>query len=233
MALSTALQKKIETEARNFWNVHCADSGFGEITRGKEVGHRIADYVDDRTTALLKVKFDTRYEADAKGTQRKRSMGDVWIGERGIFNPVNVKAGLQDMNGQPNLVSMQKLLDYILNHWVDSYYLLIVKFALGDAIVQKTVMVDLLEWLDFVAYDAGPGQIMLREKDFFDALARGHKPKSRTMAEKVDCLFAKFEAGVDALMRNRKNRLQRQKRKFDDFGSSTFVLDQSGLKFVP
>lgn len=233
MALSIALQKKIEGEARKFWTVHSADSGFSEITRGKEVGHRIADYVDDKTTSLLKVNFDTRYEADAKGKQRKRSMGDVWIGEKGIFNPVNVKAGLQDMNGQPNLVSMQKLLDYILNHWIDSYYLLIVKFSLGDKIQQKTVMIDLLDWLEFVAYDAGPGQIMLREQKFFEALAKGHKPSKRTMAEKVDCLFNQFELGVDAIIRNRKSRLKRQRRRFSDFDKAAFVLDQSGMKFVP
>jgi hypothetical protein len=233
MALSSALQKKIETEARKFWNAHTADSGFVEITRGKEVGHRIADYVDDRTTSLLKVKFDTRYEADARGAQRKRSMGDVWIGEGGYFSPVNVKAGLQNMNGQPNLVSMQKLLDYILNHWIDSYYLLIVKFALGDKIQQRTVMVDLLDWLDFVAYDAGPGQLMLRERDFFNALSSGHQPGKRTMAEKVDRLFVQFESGVDVLISNRKNRLTRQRKKFSDFGNTAFALDQSGLKFAP
>jgi|GEM_PF-1585106 len=233
MALSSALQKKIEDEARKFWGVHAADSGFEEITRGKEVGHRIADYVDDRTTALLKVNFDTRYEADSKGMPRKRSMGDVWISEKGVFYPVNVKAGLQDMNGQPNLVSMQKLLDYLFNHWIDSYYLLIVKFALGDHIQQKTVMVDLLDWLDFVAYDAGPGQIMLRERDFFDALASGHRPVKRTMAEKVDHLFVRFESGVESLIRNRKTRLKRQKQRFKSFGDTAFVVDQSTLKFVP
>lgn len=233
MALSIKQQMKIEALTATFWGQHVGDKGFQEITRGKEVGHRIADYVDDRTTALLKVSFDTRYEADGRGKLRKRSMGDVWLAGNGIYNPVNVKAGLQDMNGQPNLVSMQKLLDYILNHWIDSYYLLIVKFALGDSIRHKAVLVDMLDWLDFIAYDAGPGQIMLRERDFYEALAAGHRPAHRSMPEKVDHLFSRFESGVDSLIRNRKDRLQRQRKKFSRFGETPFIVDQSSLKFVP
>lgn len=233
MTLSAVEQQNIQNRTSQFWRSHARDTAFLEITRGKEVGHRIADYVDDRTTALLKVDFDTRYEADNKGLPRKRSMGDVWLAGSGIFNPVNVKAGLQDMNGQPNLVSMQKLLDYILNRWIDSYYLLIVKFSLGEQVRSRTVMVDMLDWLDFVAYDAGPGQIMLRERDFFDAVDNGHRPPARTMAQKVDSLFRRFEAGVEALVKNRNTRLKRQRKKFDDFGATRFVVDQSDISFVP
>ena len=160
-------------------------------------------------------------------------MGDVWIADKSIFHPVNVKAGLQDMNGQPNVVSMQKLLDYILNRWIDSYYLLIVKFVLDEPIGQKTVVVDLLEWLDFITYDAGPGQIMLKERDFFAAIAEGHVPVKRTMAQKVECLFSRFEAGVESLARNRERRLDRQRTQFNGFDTAPFVVDQSGLLFVP
>jgi hypothetical protein len=233
MALSAKLQKQIESQTRNFWTEHVGDSGFQEITRGKEVGHRIADYVDDRTTALLKVDFDTRYEADSSGSPRKRSMGDVWIADGNIFNPVNVKAGLQDMKGQPNLVSMQKLLDYILNRWIDSYYLLIVKFSLGSPIRQRTVMIDLLDWLDFAAYDAGPGQIMLKESEFFEALDDRRTPVRSTMQDKVDRLFEKFEYGVKSLIENRQKRLHRQRKQVEKFGDQPFIVDQSDLKFVP
>lgn len=233
MALSEKQLRDIERQTRTFWNAQVGNKGFLEITRGKEVGHRIADYVDDHSTALLKVKFDTRYEADSKGGSRKRSMGDVWLHGGGIFNPLNVKAGLQDMNGQPNLVSMQKLLDYILHRWIDSYYLLIVKFALGDPVRHKVALVDMLDWLGFIAYDAGPGQIMLREREFFDALERGHKPPSRTMTEKVERLFGLFEAGVESLIRNRNERLRRQRELFAGFGERDFEVDQSGLRFVP
>lgn len=179
------------------------------------------------------MKFDTRYEADGKGESRKRSMGDVWLHGGGVLNPVNVKAGLQDMNGQPNLVSMQKLLDYILHRWIDSYYLLIVKFSLGDPVQHKIALVDMLDWLDFIVYDAGPGQIMLRERDFFWRGIAVISHEFGTMVEKVELLFGRFEAGVDSLICNRKERLRRQRKLFEDFGDRKFEVDQSGLVFVP
>jgi hypothetical protein len=101
------------------WKTHVRELTFAELVAGKEPGHRMADYVDDKTVSLLKVEFDTRYEGDARGGIRRRSMGDVWIHSNGIYNPVNVKAGEQGKKGQPNLVSMQKVLDYILKRWID------------------------------------------------------------------------------------------------------------------
>jgi hypothetical protein len=111
--------------------------------------------------------------------------------------------------------------------------LLIVKFALGNPIRHRAVLVDLLDWLDYAAYDAGPGQIMLRERDFFAAIDKGCKPAKRPMAEKVEHLFRRFEDGVEALIRNRSVRLKRQRKQFDKFDDATFVVDQSKLKFVP
>lgn len=169
MSLDTDQQSKIVQLTNQHWAKHVQDASFAELISGKEPGHRMADFVDDRTTALLKVNLDTRYEADAKGEPKKRSMGDVWVYSNDVFNPINVKAGLQGMKGQPNLVSMQKLLDYIFKTWIDSYYLLIIKFHVKDGITHKTYLVDLLDWTEFITYNAGPGQIMLCEREFYEA----------------------------------------------------------------
>lgn len=233
MTLTPELMSQIESGTRTYWTSQVNSPEFQAITHGKEVGHRIADYVDERTTHFLQQHFSTGYEAATPGSARKRSMGDVWIRDGGIFNPVNVKAGLLDMNGQPNLVSMKKLLDYILNQQIDSYYLLIVKFRLGDPIDHRTVLVDMLDWLDFITYDAGPGQIMLRERDFFAAVGNGYEPPVRTITEKVRMLFSRFELGVDNLIRNRMKRVEAQRGKFDGFSEDSFVVDQSAIRFVP
>lgn len=233
MSLDSALQKKIVQLSNDHWAAHVQDAAFAELISGKEPGHRMADYVDDRTTALLKVHMDTRYEADVDGEPMKRSMGDVWVHSNDMFNPINVKAGLQAMSGQPNLVSMQKLLDYIFKAWIDSYYLLIIKFDIGDAITHKAYLVDLLDWTDFIAYDAGPGQIMLRERDFYDAFESGHAPTDRSIGTKVENLFARFEEGVRSLFTNRQQRLERQRKLFEGFSEKSFIVDQSGMRFVP
>ncbi len=233
MALSPDAQRTIETLTNTHWTEHVHDIGFRELARGKETGHRIADYVDDRTCSLLKVNLDTRYEGDAKGCIRKRSMGDIWTHSSGIYNPINVKSGLQNMSGQPNVVSMQKLLDYILKRWIDSYYLLIIKFDLStNNIAHKLYFIDLLDWLDFITYDAGPGQIMLREQELYDQLDSNSTPESRTIFEKVEVLFDLFERQLKNLVANRIRRLDRQRGLSRQFQESHFVVDQSQMTFV-
>lgn len=233
MAIEQPLQDQIIHLVDEHWSEHVRDQGFAELISGKEPGHRMADYVDDRTTSLLKVHLDTRYEGDGKGNVKKRSMGDVWVRSSGIFNPVNVKAGLQGMNGQPNLVSMQKLLNYIFKRWIDSYYLLIIKFDITSQLSHKAYLVDMLDWTDYITYDAGPGQIMLREKDFYDAVENGHQPRPRDVLEKADALFSLFETQLRSLLANRQSRLDRQRGMLEHFKSADFKVDQSSMQFVP
>ena len=233
MVLTTDIQARIIDSANNHWSEHAHDEGFREMIKGKEPGHRMADYVDDRTTALLKINFDTRYEGDSKGSIKKRSMGDIWVHSEGIFNPINVKAGLQGMKGQPNVVSMQKLLDYLMRQWIDSYYLLIVKFDLSKETTHRLYLVDLLDWTEFITYDAGPGQIMLREQEFYEKYDTGYAPTPRSIIEKAEALFELFEDQVKALISNRKGRLTRQRSMLDAFQQMEFMVDQSRMNFVP
>lgn len=232
MAIAPALQSKIIALADEHWSVHVRDRAFAEIVSGKEPGHRMADYVDDRTTALLKVHFDTRYEGTKTGETRKRSMGDIWAYSNGMYNPINVKSGLQDMKGQPNLVSMQKLLRYILKQWIDSYYLLIIKFNIADR-THVSYFVDLLDWTDYVTYDAGPGQIMLREQEFYAAVDSGHVPAVRSVPDKAEDLFRLFESKLNDLFRNRQETLRRQRNLLHGFRQVDFTVDQSDIRFVP
>lgn len=232
MSIEQVTQSQIVDLTNSHWERHTQDQGFADLISGKEPGHRMADYVDDRTTSLLKVNMDTRYEGDRKGSPKKRSMGDIWVHSQGIFNPINVKSGLLGSKGQPNVVSMQKLLDYIFQRWIDSYYLLIIKFDITSRITHQTYLVDLLDWTEFIAYDAGPGQIMLHEQDFYDAFDSGHRPSSRSILEKTEALFHLFETQVQVLLANRQARLDRQRNSLGGFLNSPFTVDQSGMRFV-
>ena len=233
MALEVTLQNQILGLVNEHWASHVRDRGFVELIDGKEPGHHIADYVDDRTCSLLKVHLDTRYESDRKGEPLKRSMGDIWVPSRDIFNPVNVKSGLQGQKGQPNVVAMRKLLNYLFQQWIDSYYLLMVKFSITEGISHKAYLFDLLDWLEFIAYDAGPGQIMLREQDFYDAFDAGHQPLVRSIQEKATALFELFEEQVQVLINNRLERLHNQRQQLTAFLRADFAVNQSGMRFVP
>ena len=232
MAIEETLQNQMLDLVNEHWFEHVKGQGFAELISGKESGHRMADYVDDQTCSLLKVHLDTRYEGDGRGSVRKRSMGDIWVYSRDIFNPVNVKSGLQARNGQPNVVSMQKLLNYLFQYWIDSYYLLIVKFDVSETLTHKAYLFDLLDWLEFVAYDAGPGQIMLREQNFYDAIDSGYIPPKRSIQEKTTVLFNLFEEQLQALIVNRERRLNSQREFLEKFLDTRFTVDQSCMRFV-
>lgn len=235
VTINAAQATRIRRLADRHWQRHVRDSGFAEIVDGKEPGHRMADYVDDKTTALLKVELDTRYEGNVDGSIKKRSMGDIWVRANGVYNPVNVKSGLQDMRGQPNVVSMEKLLNYLFRRWIDSYYLLIVKFDMSERneITHRVYFFDLLDWVDFITYDAGPGQIMLNERDFYHAYNSGAAQPPRSVLEKVERLFGLFERQVEALFENRRRRLRGQRTQLESFNGPSFIVDQSGMHFVP
>ena len=95
----TAQSQIVGFDQQSFGKGTLRTNGFADLISGKEPGHRMADYVDDRTTSLLKVNLDTRYEGDRKGSPKKRSMGDIWVHSQGIFNPINVKSGAVGQQG--------------------------------------------------------------------------------------------------------------------------------------
>jgi len=229
--------KEIEELTRKFWEQQVKTEEFQGLFQGKEIGHRIADYVDEETTAMLEKEFEVVHEVDSQGKRRARSMGDVWIKSGGIYNPVNVKAGEAGKNGQPNMVSLTKLIDAILSEKIDSYYLLIVKMELsidqdnGRLITPRVYLIDMLDYLNFITFDSGPGQSMLKEKQFYDAFANGFKPEATTLAQKLQKMIDLYEDGNRRLRENRKKKLDRIRAKVRAYTlRKSHVVDQGGMR---
>ena len=146
-------------------------------------------------------------------------MGDVWLLDEDIYHPINVKTGLVGSEGQPNLVSLKKVLSAITARQIDSYYLLMVKLAIqddGGNIGPSVVFTDMLDWLDYVTFDSGPGQMMLKAKVFFSAYDPAVVPQKK-MREKVEALFALYEDGERRLRINRDRDLKKYRSAVDRF----------------
>jgi hypothetical protein len=226
----------IESLTRDFWEKKVATKEFHDLFRGKEIGHRIADYVDENTTAMLEKSFDVLHEVDGRGKKRSRSMGDVWVKSNGIYNPVNVKAGEAGMNGQPNMVSLTKLIEAILHEQVDSYYLLIVKMDRVEinakvVITPHVYLVDMLDYLDYITFDSGPGQAMLKERQFYEAYNAGKRPPSLSLAQKLSKMIDLYEDGNRRLFENREKKLDRIRAKVRLYSQrGSHKVDQSGMK---
>jgi hypothetical protein len=187
----------------SYWQKEVSTPEFARLASGKEIGHRIADFIDERTTALLERHFTTARQYKQDGTPMPRSMGDIWLLSNEVYNPINVKAGEAGKNGQPNMVSLKKLLRALLQHQIDAYYLLIVKLVLKEERTTQVYLVDLLDYLDFAAFDSGPGQIMLKERQFYEAMQQGMTPPAVTMDEKIGKLFEMLEEADRRLRENR------------------------------
>lgn len=208
------------------------DEVFLGLTRGKERGHRMADFVDERTTALLQVHFVTRFQSGKGGIARARSMGDVWLKSGGMFNPINVKTGVSGANGQPNLVSLKKLLRALVNDQIDSYYLLFVKFELESVVRPKVMLVDLLDHLEFATYDDGPGQMMLLEEKFFQAMEGRMRAGETTIVSKIDRLFSMLKDGNRRLIQNRERTIADFEKLITEYKARrVHKIDQSLLGF--
>jgi hypothetical protein len=207
----------IQTETTAYWRAEVRKPEIVGIARGKEIGHKLADLVDEKTTALLTVKYITKHQRDAQGRKRSRSMGDLWLNDNGIYHPVNVKTGIAGAEGQPNLVSLKKVLSGIMARQIDSYYLLIVKMRIAGKEIDPTVyLIDMLDWLDYVTFDSGPGQMMLKAVKFFNEFDPANA-KPKTIKVKVRRLMELYEDGERRLKENRERDLADYRRQFNAF----------------
>ncbi len=217
--ITEALAARILKAVSEYWTAEVRKPYFAKRVTGKEAGHDIAGLIEDKTTGLLAATADyvTRHQCDSRGRALKRSMADIWLESNGIFHPVNVKTGVSDTNGQPNVVSLKKLLRALLSRQVDSYYLLIVKLKVAEPIESQVHFVDLLDHLAHVTFDSGPGQIMLKARAFFGAMASGFSPRPMSVEQKIQGLVALLEDGERRLVENRKRVLLDIRRRVDDY----------------
>lgn len=223
-------QAEIKQATLEFWQDRITDKAFDAMARGKEGGHHIADYVDQQTSEMIVSRFNAGYEMK-HGRVVKRSMGDVWINSKGMWNPVNIKAGIEK-NGQPNIVSLQKLLGRITGHEIDSYYLLIVKFDISAAekLEPSVYFIDILDYLDYVTFDAGPGQMMLKERDFYAIADNGLDREPHTLTQKTRELHELLQDGYRRLLDNRAKRMAKTRQQVDKFLDESEYVSQGGIQ---
>jgi hypothetical protein len=225
-------QTRITEVVHHDWLLEVQTEQFIAICAGKERGHRIADHAEERTLSFLeRAAFDLAYEHGISGLRRARSMGDVWLrsGEPPIFNPVNVKAGIAGVGGQPNMVSLAKLTDALLKHRIDSYWLLLIRIEQSDAgLVPYVKLVNILDYLRFMHFDSGPGQMMLRSDAFYAYVASEGAPERLSKGDAVRRLIEMRRDGDRRLIANRARGLERLEGAFERFDPSG-AIDQTKL----
>jgi len=120
----------------------------------KEPGHTYGERVEEKLVERLNLYDNKKFTLP----ESKRSMQDLnFVGDL-----INIKFGY-DKDGQPNMVSFNRLCDKFLSGEIDSYYVISI-----DGKDNKICMFNLYEHLDYTNTNLGTGQTMLKEKKFFE-----------------------------------------------------------------
>ena len=122
----------------------------------KEIGHSFAGPWEDKLVNYLLNSSAHFTPAEDIEDAPIRGMADI------VFkgNYINLKFGY-NKKGQPNVCAMSKLLEFLHDDTIDSYYLLVF-----DAYDSSIHFFDVYDYLDYVAFNYGPGQVMLKEVKF-------------------------------------------------------------------
>jgi hypothetical protein len=208
--LSASLQRRIVVACQGHWHSRFSDPDVGGVLSGHEPGHAMAPLVQRETAELLTARLARLSTKDPDGRSRTRSMGDLWAQTPTGWDPINVKTGDLDRTGQPNLVSLARLLRALAESRIDAYWLLMIAWQRHEEGVRaETRLVNLLDWIDYCHFDAGTGQLMLKQAAFRAALQQGHQGRERTRDELLAELFVLLEQGDRRLADNRERRRER------------------------
>ena len=119
----------------------------------KEVGHSYGEKVEETLVEKL-CELDPAFTAP----EGKREMQDVSFND----DLINIKFGF-DKKGQPNMVAFNSLSERYLKWEIDSYYIISI-----DGKDNKVTFFDLYQHLPYTNYNVGTGQVMLKERQFFE-----------------------------------------------------------------
>ena len=233
--------KILRDEVDAYWvnELGCHNKYYYDMAVGKEGGHQLGDKVDQLSTGLVTTTHPSEAGFQHKnGKVSPRSMGDFWFkNDNGEWNPINVKTGLVGSEGQPNIVSLKRVMSSIIEHTIDAYYLLMVKFEIDSkkqTLTHNVYLTDILDWLSLprggsvVTFNSGPGQTMLKGKMFYDLLSEGFSPGKIDIRKKMELLMNLYLEGEKNLIRDR----ERDRKKFESHynafknDSSPFFIDK-------
>ena len=104
--------------------------------------------------------------------------------------------------------------------------------GVSDFVITPHVyLVDMLDYLDYITFDSGPGQAMLKERLFYEACRRGEKLPSLTLAQKLEKMIDLYEDGNRRLFENREKKLDRIRVKVRLYKQrENHVIDQKGIQ---
>lgn len=135
----------------------------------KEPGHSFGEKFEEVLVNSLVIEnkkvFAFPSKTKGKGKQT-RNMEDLFA----YGKSVNIKFGYHK-NGNPNICSFNRLLEKYHNDEIDSYWILTINVKdqkKDGTFYYECHFFNIYDYLDYVNYDYGTGQVMLKEAKFFN-----------------------------------------------------------------
>ena len=158
----------------------------------KEAGHSMASQIEDKCYEILIEKgYNLLKEMDKNGKPLDRSFSDFILYNDGYSYNINVKFNNSEKPGQPNICSCNRMMDQFSDEKFNSYYILKVKYNNKTGNL-NVYFVDIFDFASCLTFNSGTGQIMLKEKQFYEAYDSNQtKPLSTT--ERMDFTYALYQ----------------------------------------
>lgn len=179
------IKKTIESDYRFITKINEAIS-----YTGKESGHSHASPMEETIREILVDKLE------ARNSSADRSLADVFYKE----HLINVKFGSPKLNqlgkpkfGQPNMCAMNRIMKQFYSKGkIDSYYIIKVNLKDGNHTIH---VFDMLDYIDYLTWNSGTGQIMLKEAEFY-SIVDTFNP-SFTLDEKKKKIKELYDVGCE------------------------------------
>lgn len=190
-------------------------NGFSfEAEKTDEVGHSHGPGVQREVSNLLSEIFDVTYSTK-NGKKLTRALADCLLD--GQIN--SIKFGVCE-KGQPNLGSMKRILDEVVNKGNNTLYVTWVNFNLTENKL-KVWFVNILDFVDCLTWNAGTGQVMIdkskmtkKYKEYLDG-----KRSAMDLGQVQEHLKTLYRDGMERHLALKRKQMEKMLKMFDNKAS--------------
>lgn len=210
--LNRTTQKEIEDILQPIFEDYFTTDEATNLLSKKESGHVMGTIIEENAGEYLKENdYKIAKEVNKLGEEKKRAHSDFEIIENGRHYRVNVKFS-SETNGQPNICSMNRLLDGFRSGLIDSYYLLKVKHD-RNTNETRVYFIDIVDYLDkdCIHFDGGTGQTMLKESKFYKTYGNAGIESNLSTVEKIKLLYELYIRQMENHLSLKNRQLEKRK----------------------
>jgi hypothetical protein len=215
--ISYNFQKKLENILQPKMDEYFNTNDAKKLLAGKESGHIMGTIVEEMCGDILSEEgLEITQELDNKGNPLPRAHSDFLIKSKdGAKNRTNVKF-CSENPGQPNVCSINRMMDALRDGIIDGYYLLKVKYNRKEKNT-KVYFVDVLDYIDCITYDGGTGQIMLKQNEFYKIYGPYGRENKLTLEDKSKKVYELYIKKMEEHIKRKQEQLEKRKKELISF----------------